>query len=181
MRPSACCQPVGPGKQARPCACPPPCPAAAPKSADAAQGLRPDPPGRPRVERCRHEAAPVSPPPPCRATAVRAAAGCWSAGCLRAPSVRRSETPRHWPNPDRPPQSISKIGPGVVPPGTHKLARPSRRRNPPSSTRDDVGQRQHHHVAVGIFAKFHSLDLPPAPAVAVHQHQRILGPDEPGS
>ncbi len=126
--------------------------------------------------RRRRKAARAGPAPPGRPEAARAAGACSTGGCPRPPSVRRSGRRRPCAQSRSTPDSVSKIGPGVVPPGTQRLARPSRRRKPPNSPAMTVGQRQHHHFAVGIFDELHSRDLPPAPPVAVHQHQRILGP-----
>jgi hypothetical protein len=66
-------------------------------------------PARLRARAYRRAAAPA-PPPPCPAAAARTSR-CSTAGCPRAPSVRRSASRPRWPSPDRPPTACRTPAP----------------------------------------------------------------------
>ena len=124
----------------------------------------------------RHKAAPAAPPPPGPPAAARAEAACWTGGCLRAPSVRRSETRRHWPSPGPPPTACRRSAPASCRPARRGSPCPRGAGSRPVRPRCSSASASIINSRSGYSTNFIRADLPPAPPVAVHQHQRILRP-----
>jgi hypothetical protein len=113
--------------------------------------------------------------------AFRAEASCSTAGCLSGTQRSSFSTTATRSQSSFCSLSTSKTGPGVVPPGTLKVALSLRRRLSANSLarryrRGPASEGRDRGIRSGS-----SANLPPTPPVPVQEHQRLFRPELPGS